>query len=70
MIKAFIRYNSGQPVIGLRALRSDVNSSNVLKLLGKALTKGQPQSLGLTFNPRDVTLEVATNLKKVSHEEN
>jgi len=69
MIKTFIQYNSGKPVVSFRALQSDINSKNALKLLAKAFSHGTPQSLGLTFDPRHVTLGVATGLEKKTHVE-
>lgn len=65
MIKTFIQYNSGKPIVGLRALKTDPANANALKLLAKAFDKGAPTSLGLTFDPKHITLEIATNLTRV-----
>ena len=69
MIKVFIDYNKGNPKIGLRALRNDTNSSNTLRLLAKAIEKGEPISEGIRFTPSEVRLQITTNLKKEPYEE-
>lgn len=62
MIKVYIRYNHGNPVIGMRTLRSDQNSSNVLRLLARAIKRGEASTDGVSFSNKELNLEVMTNV--------